>query len=369
MEAYGGVNQLSETIAQRVCKDLENEPKNVTVVIFDQSSFLNVLAWQSFIASATALKGAYETLLTEGEVKALFPPPPPEKEKKMLAFIPVTSASDLAGLITALASSTTNNASTFTIQDSTMAVSLAHQFQRITCKADLQYFPLFGSYVDVTESNKLVQAPLDDLNKLRKQIQRSESFPKKSDDPKFILFNDLNNQYDLLLKSITSNLSQGQGGQQQGSPSAPGIGAQQAGVATGSQSSGASPTSLAQGAVLNSLLAQDNTYILYADVVAAGGTQRDRKNIFTLITGDWISYSGGLIVNVAFIHSKDRKLQFADTLRYRTGYARHISNPRESNDIENTNAGENEDSMCGKEKRLHWWQGRKYLPNPCASAK
>ena len=121
-----------------------------------------------------------------------------------------------------------------------------------------------------------------------------------------------------------------------------------------------------QGAALNDLLAQDSTYILYADVVAAGGTERDRKNIFTLITGDWISFSGGLIVNVALIHSKDTTLKLADTLRYRSGYAHHISNPRESEDLENTNAGENVDSVCGWEKRLHWWQWRKYVPNPCS---
>lgn len=362
MEAYGAVNQLSETIAQQVCKDL---PSKATVVIFDPSSFQNVLAWQSFSAGATALKGAYETLLTDAEVRALFPPPG-GGFIRTLAAIPITSASDLAGLITALASSTTNTASTFTIQDSTLAVSLAHQFKRVpNCDVDLKYYPLFGSYVDLTSSDKFVQGALDELNKLRRYIQHTASFTTSNTSVLYLLLNDLNSQYDSLLKSISSGLGQSQGGQQGGGQNptgaTPATGAQQP---QGSPSPTAGFMSLEQGAALNDLLTKDTTYVLYASVAAAGGTQRDRKNIFTLITGDWISYSGGAIVNVALIHSQDTSLKFADTLRYRTGYA-HIRNPRESMTIENTNAGENESSVCGQEKRLHWWDA----PNTCPSAK
>jgi len=369
MEAYGAVNQLSESIAGEVCHDLAN--KSATVVIFDPASFQNVVAWQSFSATATALKGAYESLLTTGEVNALFPPPaPPGGAVHFMAAIPVTSASDLAGLITALASSTTNSASTFTIQDSTMAVSLAHQFERLKsahkCDVLEKYYPLFGSYVDLTEANNAVQGAFDDLNKLRRYIQQSNNFTGDASKPKYLLFNDLNGQYDLLLKSI-SGMSQSQSGGQQ--PGGPQQGAGQNTPANGAQqstpSSGAGLMSLAQGAALNELLTEDDTYVLYADVVAAGGTQRDRKNVFTLITGDWISYSGGAIVNVALIRSADTTLMLADTLRYRTGFARHLSSPRESESIENTNAGENEPSVCGRERRLHWWEWRKYVPNPC----
>jgi len=370
MEAYGAVNQLSESIAGQVCHDLANT--SATVVIFDPASFQNVVAWQSFSATATALKAAYESLLTQGEVDGLFPPPaagaPPAGPFNRMATIPVTSASDLAGLITALASSTTNSASTFTIQDSTMAVSLAHQFQRFQnakkCNVDVKYYPLFGSYVDLTDYNRAVLDAFGDLNKLRRYIQHSNTFTTGSTDPKYLLFYDLNSQYDSLLKSI-SGLSQNQGGQQQGGGQNTPANGPANGAPTSAPSSGAGLMSLAQGAALNKLLTQDTTFVLYADVVAAGGTQRDRKNIFTLITGDWISYSGGVIVNVALIHSADTSLALADTLRYRTGYAHHISDPREGESIENTNAGENEPSLCGQERRLHWWQWQKYVPNPC----
>ena len=215
MEAYGAVNQLSETIAREVCRS-KNLPSGATIVIFDPSSFQNVVAWQSFSAAATALKGAYETLLTQSEVDGLFPPPP-RGAIKMLSGIPITGASDLAGLITALASSTTNNASTFTIQDSTMAVSLAHQFTRVSnCdekhKYDLKYYPLFGSYVDLTSSDKFVQDALDDLNKLRQYIQHAASLGTTTTGATtsvlYVLLADLNSQYDLLIKSISSGVSQ-----------------------------------------------------------------------------------------------------------------------------------------------------------------
>jgi hypothetical protein len=373
MEAYGATNELSRTIAREVCAKIGNASK--TVVIFDPVSFQNVAAWQSFSSTSMALKNAYETLLTQAEVDGLFPPPAAPQENT-LASIPITSASDLAGLITALASSTTNTASTFTIQDSSMAVSLAHQFQRIsTCKVDLKYFPLFGSYVDFTDTDAYVQQALEDLNRLRRYIQHNAAFTGSSTSVQYLLFSDLNNQYDQLLKTISSSPTQGgqsgpgglQNGQGAGQTTPAGGGSQQTGASTAT-GSGAGLVSLEQGAALNTLLSDNDTYVLYADVVAAGGTQRDRKNILTLITGDWISYSGGAIVNVALVHSKDTSLELADTLRYRSAFARHLSSPKEYSNIENTNAGENEPSICGQETRLHWWQRRKTVQNPCPSA-
>jgi hypothetical protein len=76
-----------------------------------------------------------------------------------------------------------------------------------------------------------------------------------------------------------------------------------------------------QGAELENQLNADNTYLLYADVVAAGGTQKDIKNILTvLFTGDWLHYSGGLVVNVGLVTTKNPTIVFGDTLRYRTDF-------------------------------------------------
>lgn len=362
MLAYGGVNQLSETVAEEVCRIIE--PKsNPTIVIFDQSSFQNLQAWQSFITSALVLEKAYGTLL-EADVAEQAVTSSSGKNRAF-AFIPITSGQDLASLITALASSTTNTASAFTIQDSTMAVSLAHQFLRDgNCHGvNLVYYPLFGGYVDPSKAGGLVTGALEKVNALRNYIQLNVTF-SSNNDPRFVLFNDLNTQYDQLLKSISSSPGQGQASQTGGG--APNPAGSPAGAPTAtSPSSSPGASSLIQGAELNELLFQDNTYVLYADVAAAGGTQRDRKNIITLITGDWISYSGGLIINVALINSKDTSLKLSDTLRYRTSN-HHISPPIESGNVENTKAGDNEASICGKEKRLAWWQSEKDLMESCA---
>jgi hypothetical protein len=373
MLAYGGVNQLSEAVAQQVCKmDLsttnppDTTPVKPTIVIFDQTSFQNLQAWESFSVTSTMLKSAYMTLLTPDQQDAALPP----KEQNFAGFF--LGGADLGALITAVASSSTNTASTFTIQDSTMAVSLAHQFLSILdCKqVNLVYFPLFGSYVNLNDAKQHLLDEIGDLNQVRTYIQLNFPF-SGNNDPNFLLFSDLNSEYDLLMKSIASGSSQSPGGQQNGGQPPPPGGGMQTSAALGVSPNSGSPnsgaqgvTSLIQGAALNDLLNQNSTYVLYADVVAAGGTQRDIKNVLTLITGDWIQYSGGLIVNVALVHSKDTNLEFADTLRYRTGTAR-ISNPRESPHVENVNSGENESSVCNGEKRLPWYVGEKHAPDPC----
>src|ERR1700723_2322808 len=61
MLAYGAVNQLSESISREVCTNIPSNDS--TVIIFDQSSFQNLQAWQSFVASVHLLERAYGTLL------------------------------------------------------------------------------------------------------------------------------------------------------------------------------------------------------------------------------------------------------------------------------------------------------------------
>jgi hypothetical protein len=78
------------------------------------------------------------------------------------------------------------------------------------------------------------------------------------------------------------------------------------------QATGVSPLStVLLGLQLLSLLGRNNpdTYIIFWEASAAGGTQRDRKNLLTnIFTGDWISYSGGVVVSFGMIHAKDGQL-------------------------------------------------------------
>ena len=48
-----------------------------------------------------------------------------------------------------------------------------------------------------------------------------------------------------------------------------------------------------------------DTYIVFWEASAAGGTQRDRKNLITnVFTGDWISYSGGVVLSFGMIDAR-----------------------------------------------------------------
>jgi hypothetical protein len=78
------------------------------------------------------------------------------------------------------------------------------------------------------------------------------------------------------------------------------------------QSTAVSPLStVLLGSQLLSFLGKTtpDTYILFWEASAAGGTQRDRKNLLTnIFTGDWISYSGGVVVSFGMIRAKDGQL-------------------------------------------------------------
>jgi hypothetical protein len=72
-----------------------------------------------------------------------------------------------------------------------------------------------------------------------------------------------------------------------------------------SATSGTAPLSgVIAGAQLLSLLnsSDPGTYIVFWEASAAGGTQRDRKNLLTnVFTGDWLSYSGGIVLSFGMI--------------------------------------------------------------------
>ena len=196
----------------------------------------------------------------------------------------ISTGSDLAALLGAVAASTANNASTFTIQDSTMAVSLAHQFKTINCPTNVIYPPIFGSYANLSTAQAQVLNAVDVLNDDRRTIQNQVAFSSNTD-PKFMLYSDLNGQYDQLLKSVSGSSQQGgatgsqgaNGNVQNGGTQNPASNTQ----TPGQTASGTGFASLVQGSMMASLLNDANTYIVYADVVAAGGTQRDIKNAFT----------------------------------------------------------------------------------------
>ncbi len=63
------------------------------------------------------------------------------------------------------------------------------------------------------------------------------------------------------------------------------------------------------------------SYILLASILSAGGTMRDHKTLWTdLGKGDQITFSGGLMVNVALWQANGKLPLYADILRYRVPF-------------------------------------------------
>jgi hypothetical protein len=403
MLAYGALNQVSESAVKAVCDAVaQDKTKNdATVIIFDQTSFQGLQAWQSFVVSLNALNEAYKTLLCDEKAC------PSDKDANAGSASFITGGADLASLITAVAASTAENASGFAISNTSMAVSLVHQFKRLaasrsSCKnLNVVYFPLFGSFTFLPNAQAAISEALAGPNQTRRMLQTAMPSPfHDNQSPKYLLFTDLNNSYDALLKSLLPGApsnNQGAGNNQSAgaTPSGGPTGSSSSSSTSGSQSSGSfGSTSLLQGAVLQKLIEQPNTYILYADVAAAGGTQRARKNLFTvLFTGDLLSYSGGVIVNVALLKACDEttdrakgardlfqdlnksrqpnnnagnggnggngnsgtpnksceaRLMLADTVRYRTDFTL-LGVPGQSETVERTDSGDNVNSLCNRE--------------------
>src|SRR5271166_1812328 len=68
-------------------------------------------------------------------------------------------------------------------------------------------------------------------------------------------------------------------------------------------------------------------YVLLASILSAGGTMRDHKTLWTaLSTGDKITFSGGLMVNVALWQANSAMPLYANILRYRVPFS-NIADP------------------------------------------
>jgi hypothetical protein len=71
------------------------------------------------------------------------------------------------------------------------------------------------------------------------------------------------------------------------------------------------------------------TYIVFWESSAAGGTQRDRKNLLTnVFTGDWISYSGGTVLSFGMIDVRSGALLLPAVHRFMTPYTTFKDPPK-----------------------------------------
>jgi hypothetical protein len=348
-----------------------------TVVIFDQASFASLQSYEAFIANARVVVSLYRTLLSDTDKTAL-----DTKLRDMVTAQNTPAAagtggplqpridfsssidpfSDATTLLSAIAvSANTESPGAIVIPDSAMAVALTRDLTNGTgaCKGKIPqviYPPLFGSSSASDFSSADIAADLQTLHEVRDfvihkvntendtwiaahqpGVAPSGTKPPATKPPATkppattpqgtttlgtvppggggaaptanpilsAALTDVNGMYDSFMNSLL---------QPSATSGAPGS------------------ASVIQGYQLAKVLAGPRTavgdrfynpaYILLASILSAGGTELDHKTLWTdLSSGDKISYSGGVIVNVALWKSNGTTPLYYDLLRYRVPFS------------------------------------------------
>jgi hypothetical protein len=342
--AYWSLDQVVGKLANYSCATAE-ENKASRILILDSPTLQALQAFDSFYTNAEALTTAFQKMAGASGAGAA----------GIDVFADITNA-----VAAAATASNSETSSSFTIPDPTAALMLLRQMQE-TQKTQGCPQQLYGGVYSVdagaptvggkklnsveTEISSLSLERAKALGALRPKIdadgkvQPNPTIPCQatptptgtgtnvvlavsSQDPCIVAFNNLDATYNAFLAGLSSpNASTGQ----------PGL------------------TSVLQGYRLRALFANASKTApklgVYLSVVAAGGTQQDRKNLLTnLFTGDLIRYSGGVSVNtiVFLIAGDDSKILYSDLLRYRTPLKK-IQKPKSYKGT--GNAGDNLDSI------------------------
>jgi len=448
MLTFGALDLIAKKVASETCSKIHpsNSTDERTVVIFDQTSFGNLAAYQGFVANALTLKSLYLSLLAQTEYNTVnrctwsiaasrtqqmhcnayfrraayqsqlttlpsdqqyqctgaIEQEEIEQEKseteqeqcdKWKAAHPnanqpcpaaralgvsstIDPFSDATSLLSAIAvASNTESPGAIVIPDSAMAVAVTREMKNDTsnaCHANVVhltviYPPLFGtsSVSDISPSN--MQSVINELHDVRSCViqqmdarsdvwlkqQRSPSATGSAPDAGAAPAASSSSAANPNCKSscASANISTPGGGANPGASPATtdpltevnGLydsfitSLQQANSSSGAVGSSA----VEQGYQLATVLAgprgpvsasgQPNfpnpSYILLASILSAGGTIRDHKSLWRdLGSGDEITFSGGLMVNVALWQANGKLPLYADILRYRVPFS-NVENP------------------------------------------
>jgi len=359
MLAFGALDKIAASIASKVCPFLpipadavpaipgKSEAKAAvpasTMVIYDQASFASLQAFESFIANARAVVSLYETLLSDDDKKKL------DAQLKDLAqkehpdrlgprAIGLSSTidpfSDATSLLSAIAiASNTETPGAIVIPDSAMAVAVTRQLAVTPCdtkQARVIYPPLFGNSsttdfasADIQSDLRTVQVVRDFVVHAVEKENTTWMAGKSSPAGNPVLtaaLTDANGLYDSFMNSLL-----------------------QLNSSTGILGSASVIQGYQLATVLSGPAEKNGTYkhpafILLASILSAGGTEHVHKNIWTALwSGDKITYSGGVIVNVSLWHSDDKAPLYSDILRYRAPF----SNVDKPTDATNVTIGDN----------------------------
>lgn len=355
MLAYGALDQIMDRVANYACGVAPIAAAGAApaaqfgnVVVLDPPTLQALQSYDAFTVNATALAAAFGKM-----------------QGKAGAGSGIDDFADITNAVVAAATASTSESSfTFTIQDPTAAIVLLHHLRSQTnnvCKG-AYYAGVYSvnETTDVKIHNHVVSSVSAELNGLAgeradalKAIMSagqsaapairsgvpcapipsaaspsspggSQLYTFSAQDPCIAAFNNLDGSYNAFLGGLsTPNPTTG-------SPAL---------------------SSILQGYRLRKLFATatlgEPMLGIYLSVSAAGGTQQDRKNLFTAIfTGDWIRYSGGVSVNVIVFQiangdtsDKDNsKILLSDLMRYRTPLGQ-VKKPKGYNHA--ANAGDN----------------------------
>jgi hypothetical protein len=353
MLAYGALDKIATAVAARVCSTVPAPAAFVaavpaspgvpakpaipaipasTIVIYDQASFASLQAYEGFIANAEAVVSLYETLLPDDKDPKNFDKKtlnaqldaaakrahPNKLQARALGLSgTIDPFSDATSLLSAIAvASNSESAGSIVIPDSAMAVAVTRQLTVGTAPcptkiAKIIYPPLFGNSSSTDYQVADIQADLQRVHDARDFVTRAVDarVATAADATVTAALTDANGMYDSFLNSLL-----------------------QVNSTTGAVGS----ASVIQGYQLATALAgppdgngqySHPAFILLASILSAGGTERDHKSLWTSLgSGDKITFSGGVIVNVALWHSDDAAPLYSNLLRFRASFS-NVADP------------------------------------------
>jgi hypothetical protein len=364
MLAYGSLDQIATTIATKVCSFIpqpaaavaaspgvqaQAEVPTTTVVIYDQATFASLQSYESFIANAKAIVSVYETLLPDDNDPQHYDKTTLKKKLEAYqnqhhpTFKPRSAGisssidpfSDATSLLSAIAvASNSETPGSIVIPDSAMAVSVTRQLRGTPCNGktpNVIYPPLFGNSSSTDYAVADIQSDLQIVQDVRDFVIKGVDEQNQTFMGKFAsssagnpvlnaAFTDANGMYDSFMNAL---------------------------LQTNSSTGVLGSASVIQGYQLATVLAgppEKNgefahpAFILLASILSAGGTERDHKSLWTALgSGDKITFSGGLMVNVSLWHSDSAAPIYSNLLRFRAPF----SNVADPSNLTNLNRGDN----------------------------
>jgi hypothetical protein len=330
--SFQAADQVAANIATKIC-NTATVTAGSTIVIYDAPSFSSLQSFAAFVANIKALTASYRTLaptITKLDARvrelALARHPSNEnsdhlselekhiKTQRTAMFGTIGDPlADLTALASAAAvSSNVETPSSVVIPDSSIAVALTGLLVKgASCPSKaltVVYPPLFGTAsasdytsVDINLNIQLLQ----DTRQAAHEIVYAAVLPnddKKLADGNAVVtkaLTDIDGLYDNFMNTLLQ----------------PNAGSGVIGSAA-----------VIQGYRLATLLSGGpqkdvQTHVLLASVVGAGGTERVHKTLWTALgSGDKITYSGGLIANVAMWKSADGKPEISEVMYSKSAF-------------------------------------------------